>query len=121
MMIVGVYGNIIIISIGIPIIVGLVLHIRETRIETLLMRTIDKMKSSIEVMNHITFMRQKVMKISSGHGEDLILIGIANLHVLECQIADCPCKNNIELYDPATRKFSQKKGNVKQNIFRCLP
>jgi hypothetical protein len=39
----------------------------------------------------------------------MTIIGIINLHVAECQINDCPCKDEIDLYDINSHQFLQKE------------
>ena len=110
----NVYGHIVIICIGIPIIFGLVKSIRELRLQSLLLLNIDKMKTDSDALNQI-FSLQKLIKESCiKHKDDVTLIGIVNLHVLECQNMECPCKNESALYDAASEKFSSRKGKFKQ-------
>jgi hypothetical protein len=46
------------------------------------------------------------------------LIGIINLHTLNCEDTNCPCKREIELYDINDKKFSNKDtGYHKDPIF----
>jgi len=35
----------------------------------------------------------------------MTMIGIVNIHIMECQNSDCPCKEEYELYDVATNMF----------------
>lgn len=93
-MITSVYGHIIIISIGIPLIVGLVYNIREKRVDGIVMHTVDKMKHFEESLNQIISIQQKIKEIGVESEDDSILIGIVNLHVLDCNDSECPCKNN---------------------------
>lgn len=110
MMILNVYGHVIIICIGIPIIFGIVKSLREKRIESLLLTGLDKLKSDIDVINQIVAIQQKIGASNSSREEDLTLIGLVNLHVLECTNLHCPCKNEGLLYDAATSKSSERKG-----------
>ncbi len=112
MMILTVYGHIIIICIGIPIIGGLVRNLRELRIQHLLLLNMEKMKSAVDALTQIITIQQMVKAASVSQVEDVTLIGIVNLHVLECQNADCPCKNDAELFDAATSKFSKRDSKV---------
>ena len=36
------------------------------------------------------------------------MVGIVNLHVMECQNVDCPCKDEYELYDVTTNTFTDR-------------
>jgi hypothetical protein len=36
------------------------------------------------------------------------MIGIINLHIIECQNADCPCKDEYELFDISTNQFAER-------------
>lgn len=38
----------------------------------------------------------------------MTMIGIVNLHIDECQNAECPCKEETELYDVASNTFSDR-------------
>lgn len=115
MMIMNVYGHIVIICIGIPVIFGLVKSMRELRIQSLLLLNIDKMKTDSDALNQI-FSLQKLIKESIlYHKEDVTIIGIINLHILECQNLECPCKNEYTLYDAASSKFSTREGNLLTN------
>ena len=92
MMIIDIYGHLIILCIGIPLIVGLVSNLRERRIEGILMHTVDKMKHFEESLNQIINIQQKVKEIGTESEDDTILIGIVHLHVLDCNDSECPCK-----------------------------
>eukprot|EP01022_Parablepharisma_sp_SALTPOND_P000297 TRINITY_DN1012_c0_g2_i1.p1 TRINITY_DN1012_c0_g2~~TRINITY_DN1012_c0_g2_i1.p1 ORF type:complete len:1372 (-),score=229.35 TRINITY_DN1012_c0_g2_i1:10269-14384(-) len=118
MMIINVYGHILIISIGIPVIAGLVCNLREMRIQHLLLLNMEKMKTATDALSQIITIQQMIKASSVSQVEDVTLIGIVNLHVLECQNPDCPCKNEAELFDAATGKFSKRdSGYHKDPIF----
>ena len=108
MMVINVYGHIIIICIGIPIIAGLVKNLREMRIQNLLLLNMEKMKTGVDALTQIITIQQMIKAANVSQVEDVTLIGIVNLHVLECQNSDCPCKNEAELFDAATGKFSKR-------------
>lgn len=40
------------------------------------------------------------------------MIGIINLHIMECQNSDCPCKDEVELYDVASNTFTERNKNA---------
>lgn len=112
MMILNIYGHVIIISIGIPIITGLVISIREIRKQCILLLNIDKMKADYEALIQIVTFQQMIQDAKVSQDEDITLIGIVNLHVLECQNQECPCKNEAILYDITTSKFTQRNGKL---------
>lgn len=117
-MIMNLYGHVIIICIGIPIIAGLVKSLREMRIQTLLLMNVDKMKTDFEALTQIMSIQQLIKASNTNQDEDVTLIGIVNLHVLECQNPDCPCKNEASLFDASTSKFSDRNvGFHKDTIF----
>ena len=109
-MILNIYGHIIIIGIGIPIIAGLVKNLREMRLQSILLMNVDKMKSDYEIVKQIISIQQMIKTANSTQDEDVVLIGLVNSHVLECTNLECPCKNDAILYDAATQKFSQRNG-----------
>ena len=118
MMIVNVYGHIIIICIGIPVVIGVVYNMREVRIRHLLLVNIDKVKHEIDALAQILELQKIIKEESDDDIENVTLIGIVNLHVLECQNQDCPCKNDSELFDVSTGKFSERKiGHHRDLIF----
>jgi len=118
MMIINVYGHILIICIGIPIIAGLVKNLREMRIQHLLLLNMEKMKTGVDALIQIITIQQMIKAANVSQIDDVTLIGIVNLHVLECQTPDCPCKNEAELFDAATCKFSKRDmGYHKDPIF----
>ena len=38
----------------------------------------------------------------------MTMIGIINIHVLECQNSECPCKDEYELFDVSTNVFTER-------------
>lgn len=112
MEIMNIYGHIIIICIGVPVIVGLVRSLRDLRIHYLLLLNVDKMKSDVDALNQIMTFQQMVSDANINKEENATLIGIVNLHVLECQSMDCPCKNEAWLYDAGSSKFSKRDGKI---------
>lgn len=36
------------------------------------------------------------------------MIGIINIHIMECSNGDCPCKDESELYDVTTNMFQDR-------------
>ncbi|CDW90925.1 pas pac domain protein [Stylonychia lemnae] len=96
-----VQGHIVIIFIGIPIICALIKRIRETRIESLMMSTTEKMQSDIDSLNQICLI-QTWLNDGGKHSDldkEMKVKGLINLHIAECTIDDCVCKNLDELYD----------------------
>ena len=116
MMIMNIYGHVVIICIGVPIIFGLVKSMREVRIQSLLFVNIDKMKADFDALNQIFTIQQMIKGCSTNQTEDVSLIGIVNLHVLECTNSECPCKSESSLFDAATGKFSNRNSN--QNLLK---
>ena len=118
MMFIDVYGHIMIICIGIPVVSGVVYNLREVRIKHILLLNVDKIKSDIDSIIQIITIQQIIANTYIDQTENVSLIGIINLHVLECQNSDCPCKNDAELYDADTGKFSDRNlGYHKDKIF----
>ena len=112
MMILNIYGHIIIIGIGIPIITGLVKNLRDIRLQYLLLMNVDKMKADFDTVKQILTLQQMIKAAIANQAEDVVLIGLVNSHVLECANPDCSCKNEAILYDAATQKFSQRNGKI---------
>ena len=108
MQILNVYGHLIIIFIGVPIISALVKNLREKRIEDLLLTNVDKLKLDVDALIQIYTVQKLVKGGNINHVDEVTLIGIVNLHILECQNLDCPCKNDSELYDAVSDKFSDR-------------
>lgn len=115
-MILNIYGHATIICIGIPIIAGLVKYLRQTRIHELLLLSADKMKTDFDVINQIVKIQQMIKDSFVNKLEDVDLIGLVNLHVLECVNQDCPCKNEATLFDAATMKFSKRTVGYHRDI-----
>lgn len=42
----------------------------------------------------------------------MTMIGIINIHVLECQNNECPCKDEYELFDVNTNQFSVRNASA---------
>ena len=42
----------------------------------------------------------------------MTMIGIVNLHIMECQNKDCPCKSENELYDVSASVFTSRSENA---------
>lgn len=116
MMILDVRGHIVIILLGVPVVSGVVCNVRKVRIKRLLLTSNDKFATPTDCLNRIVVVQQMVK--ASVHKEDIALIGIVNLHTLECQNDGCPCKNEVELFDVGTKKFSSRDtGYHKDAIF----
>ena len=58
MLIVDVYGHIIIICIGIPVVIGVTYNIREVRIRKLILVNIEKIKADTDALSQITILQQ---------------------------------------------------------------
>ena len=108
MMLLNIYGHIIIMFIGFPIIAGLVKNLREMRIQHLLLLNVEKMKIDYDALCQIINIQQMIKAANVSQVENVTLIGIVNMHVLDCSYAECPCKVEAGLYDVATGKFSQR-------------
>ncbi len=106
-------GHIIIIFIGFPLLALLVYGLREKRILSLTRTPIDKMTQDIDCLIHVTNLSEFVKSSSvGGQGRSdtqhrMALIGIINLHTIECQNQECPCQETFELYDVPTMSFSK--------------
>ena len=117
MMIINVYGHIVIICIGIPVVSGVVYNLKIGRIQHLLILSNDKMSSPTNCLTRIIAI-QGIIRDVLKKSDSITLIGIVNLHVLECQDSVCPCKTNVELFDAAEKKFSSRNINYhKDTIF----
>jgi hypothetical protein len=105
MKILTVDGHIVIIIVGFPLIALLVRSLRENRIESLMKTTVEKLGSDIEALIQI----HKLIDFTRGTHRDqqerMTMIGIVNLHIAECQNADCPCKETYELFDIKMNDF----------------
>lgn len=42
----------------------------------------------------------------------MTMIGIVNLHIIECQNAECPCKDEYELFDVINNVFHERNKNA---------
>ena len=42
----------------------------------------------------------------------MTMIGIINIHVLECQNSECPCKDEYELFDVTTNTFMPRNASA---------
>ena len=105
-------GHISIICIGMPLIVGMVYSLRKMRIHRIVLMNQEKIKSYREALNQILTIQEIVGNYIIKKDENIMLIGIVNLHILECQNSDCPCKSDTEFFDATTEKFS-----IRSNFF----
>ena len=46
--------------------------------------------------------------VNKDHEHNMTMIGIINIHVLECQKLECPCKDEYELFDNRLNTFSER-------------
>ena len=84
MKLLNVDGHIIIIFVGIPLITLLVRNLREKRIETLMKTNIDKLKIDIDALIQVHNMTDFSKGIHKDQSQRMTMIGIVNLHILEC-------------------------------------
>ena len=118
MMILDVYGHISIICIGIPVVSGVAYNLREMKIQRLLLKSSDKTNNEIDALTYIGSIQQIIKTFTTKKTENVTLIGIINLHVLECVNQECSCKNENELYDAKTGKYSKRDvGYHRDEIF----
>jgi len=108
MMLVKIHGHVIILLICIPMFGYFVSNLRRKRIEQLLLTDIEEMKSDVDAASHLQIIQGLITEARTSQTEDGMLIGYINLHAVECQNAECPCKNGADLYDAKTGKFSER-------------
>ncbi len=108
MMLADVSGHLIIIAFGIPLIAYSVRNLREKRIEHLLLLTLEKIKSDTDALIQIQTIQDMIKQAKVTQKAEVTLVGYVNLHLAECKAKECPCKNDAELFDAATGKFSQR-------------
>lgn len=111
MMILDIYGHIIIICIGVPVIVGVVYNLRKLRTHKILLLHMDKVKTGKDALLQIAGLQEVMEAANVSQKEDVRLTGIVNSHVLECQDAECPCKNDTGLYDISKDQFVKCSAN----------
>eukprot|EP00826_Nyctotherus_ovalis_P038584 TRINITY_DN3624_c0_g1_i1.p1 TRINITY_DN3624_c0_g1~~TRINITY_DN3624_c0_g1_i1.p1 ORF type:complete len:338 (-),score=66.20 TRINITY_DN3624_c0_g1_i1:290-1303(-) len=104
MMFINVEGHMIIVSIGVPIICGVIYNLRALRIRRLLMATTDRLASETETLLQISQLQQMISD-RSFKDKSMILTGLVNIHTLECQNPDCPFKNEADLFDIPSNTF----------------
>ena len=63
---------------------------------------IDKLKLDIDALIQIHNMTDYMKGVHKDPAQKMAMIGIVNLHIVECQNADCPCKDEYELFDVNT-------------------
>jgi len=106
------YGHVVIICIGIPVIVGVVYNLRILCIRHILLLSIDKVKSALNALIQIVSLQQMIkssnLDQSLKKNEDTRLTGIVNMHMLECQDPECPCKNDHELFNPEKNEYVKR-------------
>jgi hypothetical protein len=105
-------GHIIVIFAGIPLLCFLVRSLREKRIESLIKTNIDKVQLDIDALIQVHNMTDFAKGINKDAAHRMNMIGIINLHVLECQNLECPCKDEYELFDVTTNQFSQRNAQA---------
>ena len=101
-------GHIIIIFGGIPLIVLLVKSLREYRIESLMKISIDRVYYDFDALIQVHNITEFSKGIDKDKSQRMSMIGIINIHVLECQNSECPCKEEYELFDVSNNSFSQR-------------
>ncbi len=116
-------GHIVIIFIGIPFIAFLVKNLRQQRIESLLQpgssssfisrkqksnSSSDSLKLDIDCLIQIHKMTDFSKGVNCDQAQRMTIIGIVNIHIMECQNQDCPCKDDYELYDVSTNQFTER-------------
>lgn len=104
MMFTNVQGHIVIICIGVPIVCGVVYNLRALRLRRLLMATTDRLTSETEALLQISQLQQMISD-TSFKDESMVLTGLVNIHILECQNPDCPFKNEADLFDIPSNTF----------------
>ncbi len=112
MMLLGVYDHLIILFIGAPLLALLVKNLREKRIQHLLLMGLDKMKSDTDALIQIQRIQGMIAEAKNSQTESADLIGYVHLHIVECQNSECPCKNDSELFDAVSGKFSQRNSII---------
>ena len=70
--------------------------------------TPEKAKTDSEALLQIMTLQNLIKSIGENPSSEVTLIGLVNLHVIECTVNDCVCKSDSELYDVATGQFSQR-------------
>jgi len=115
MMLTSVHGHMIIICIGIPIVSGVIYNLRKVYVRRLILTGIDKVRSEAKALLRMAKLRQMIKNTSFANEKDIILIGLVNLHMLECQNLNCPCKNENDLYDVNTESFIKRDSKYMHN------
>ena len=64
------------------------------------------MQVDIDALIQVHNMTDFSKGINTDQSHHMSMIGIINIHVLECQNSECPCKDEYELYDVAWNQFS---------------
>lgn len=118
MMILDIYGHLLIIAIGIPIILGVVYNLRQTRLHWLMLKPLDKINSEVDALTQLIHLQRIIKQSVTSQTDNLILTGVVNTNVFECQDPTCFCKKDIELFDVASGTFSKRtKSYHKDHIF----
>lgn len=108
----AVSGHIVVIFAGIPLIGYLVRSLREKRIESLIKTSVDKVQLDIDALIQVHNMTDFAKGIHQDQTHRMNMIGIINSHVLECVNAECPCKDDYELFDVATNQFASRNASA---------
>ena len=108
MKLLNVNGQIIIILIGIPIISYIVKNLREYRIENLQNVKIDKIQSGFDALLQVNNLADFSKGIYKDENQKIQMVGLINMHINECQNFDCPCKDEYEIFDVITNKFTER-------------
>lgn len=111
MKLLSVNGHIIIIFAGIPLIAYLVVSLREKRIEALIKTTIDRVQVDIDALIIVNNMTDFSKGINKDEFHRMAMIGIINIHMVDCVAPDCPCKEEYELFDVTSNQFSTLNEN----------
>ncbi len=97
---------------GIPLIAWLVKNLRENRIEQLVKQNIDKLQVDIDALIQINSMSDFANGVDHDPMHRTTMIGLINMHMVECNNPECPCKEEYELYDISTnRQWARRTEN----------
>ena len=99
-----------VILLGIPVIVVVVIYLRQQRIQFLIDNSMDKLNNDVDALIHINMIKDLSISRNKEDSQAAIDLemkvkGIINLHFEECKQEQCICKNLLELYDCAQQQY----------------
>lgn len=100
-------GQFIIILLGLPVVFYALKAFRDSKLDSLMGYTNDRIFSDIDALNQISTI-QEWLRDTEGNlsiNKEMKAKGLINLHIEECSNEDCVCRNIEDLYDLQKERY----------------